>query len=213
MKRGSRFNFEAVPREREKREREVTMVSEFERLQLRDNITLLRRDGLDRLFLALRCGAYHLTDIRGNEGIRRSSSIEPNDGCFPDTYPQSANSYGRLRNYVSLFDFETPTIRECLSMYMVWVNFFTRRGSAKVLLKLDRDRLVPNIIPNEAAKEEARREKKTWLRHVEVWYPEPIPFAWVTGCVLVLPTRPIEFSVYNADNLGLGSLDRALDAL
>ena len=54
MKRGSRFNFEAVPREREKREREVTMVSEFERLQLRDNITLLRRDGLDRLFLVLR---------------------------------------------------------------------------------------------------------------------------------------------------------------
>ena len=130
MKRGSRFNFEAVPREREKREREVTMVSEFERLQLRDNITLLRRDGLDRLFLALRCGAYHLTDIRGNEGIRRSS-IEPNDGCFPDTYPQSANSYGRLRNYVSLFDFETPTIRECLSMYMVWVNFSLDAGPPK----------------------------------------------------------------------------------
>ncbi len=80
-----------------------------------------------------------------------------------------------------------------------------------MLLKLDRERLAPNLIPNEVALEEVRRG--AWLRHVEVWYPEPIPFSCVTACVLVLPSQSINFSVYNSDRATLEELDFALDNL
>jgi hypothetical protein len=98
-------------------------------------------------------------------------------------------------------------------MYPLWEGFFTKHKPATVLIALDRDKLAPSLIQNEVGLEEARPEKKVWMRYVEVWYPEPIPFSWVTSCVLVLPKRPIELSVYNADDAGLEELERAVHAL
>lgn len=189
------------------------MSSEFERSQLRDSIAFLHQSGLDRILFVLRCGLYHLTSVQGYRGIQRSGSIQPNDGRFPNTFPQSANSYGRSRGYVSLFDFETPTIRQCVHMRPVWDNFFTKRGAAKVLLKLDRNRLAASLIPNEAALEEPVRNRGVWLRHVEVWHPESIPYSYITGGVVIIPTRPIKFSVYGTDKPGLEEMEHALNEL
>ena len=48
---------------------------------------------------------------------------------------------------------------------------------------------------------------------MEVWYPEPLPVSCVTACVLVLPTRPIESSLYGANGSELRDMERELDNL
>ena len=189
------------------------MTNEFERIQLRDSIDLLRYSGLDDLLRVLRRGVYHLTSVQGYRGIRRSGEIQPNEGSFPYTYPQSATSYARLQGYVSLFDFETPTISQCLLTRPLWDGFFIKHKPATLLISLDRKKLAPKLIPNDVALQVPQHERGTWLRHVEVWYPGPIPFGWVVTCILVLPTQPIGFSVYNADDEGLKKLEGALDTL
>ena len=60
---------------------------------------------LSRYDKLIRSGIWHLTSIVGIKGIQHSGYIEPNLGNRNYTYPQSNNSYGKLKKYVCLFDF------------------------------------------------------------------------------------------------------------
>lgn len=184
-------------------------MSDEEEIWLEDCKRSLKRSGLDRLFPVLRQGLYHLTSASGFAGILSDGYIRPNNGSFPSTYEKSAHSYGRSRRYISLFDFETPTSEQCISEEPKWAGFFKRHKPATILIGLDRRKLAPNLISNKRAREEIGF-KKMWIPHVEVWYPEPIPFSYTTGLVLITPTRPIEFEIFDPDEEGLQDFDRAL---
>jgi hypothetical protein len=132
---------------------------------------------LDQLLPVLREGLYHLTNVNGYAGIRKSGYIEPNNGQFPDSFPKSAHSYGRSRGYVSLFDFETPTLDQCVSEEQKWTTFFVQRKPSLVLIELDRQKLAPKLVPNERAWKEVGYGKPVWMPYVEVWYPNLIPFS------------------------------------
>lgn len=172
----------------------------------------LEYSGLDRLLPVLREGLYHLTSAEGYAGILCSGFIEPNDGRFPNTFERSVHSYSRSRGYTSLFDFETPTLEQCVSEEPKWAEFFTQRKPSIVLIKLDRQKLVPRLIPNERAKQEVGYGHPIWMPYVEVWYPDPIPFSWAKKLVLITPTPSVRFETYSADEEGMKRLDCALEA-
>lgn len=182
-----------------------------EQARLEESRVLLQRDGLGGLFTVLRQGVYHLTSVQGYTGIRRDRYIKPNDGSFPNTYPQLANSYGRHHGYVSLFDFESPTEEQCFLQRSKWEGFFTRHKPATVLIRFNRGQLASELISYECAiKEVGFRMMK--IPHVEVWYPKPIPFSYATGLVLITPTKPIRFEIFDSDEEGLQRFERKLEA-
>ena len=172
----------------------------------------LRSSGLDRLLPVLRKGLYHLTDTRGYSGIRSSGFIEPNDGRFPDSFSQSAHSYGRSRGFISLFDFETPTLEQCISEEPKWTTFFVQRKPSLVLINLDRQELASKLITNERVRQEVGLGRPVWMPHVEVWYPDPIPFSCVTELVRITPDPSVEFQEYSVAEQDLEQLDRALQS-
>ena len=172
-----------------------------------------QRSGLCRLLPVVRRGLYHLTSICGLKGIRHKSYILPNNGEFPDTYTQSAKSFGRRYGYVSLFDFETPTEEQILAEYHKWEGFFYRHKPVTVLIGLDRRKLEPKLLPNETAKQTVGYGIP-WMPHIEVWYPEPLPFSWATSCILVYPTEPLQYKVFELESTSkTKALDEVLDTL
>jgi|SRR5215207_10255030 len=141
----------------------------------------------------------HLTSVRELEGIRNKGYITPNRGGFPDTYPQSAQSFGRKYGYVSLFDFETPTEVQILLEYHKWVGFFYRHEPVTVLISFNRQGLEPKLLPNATAKERVGYEIP-WMPRTEVWYPEPLALSWATSRILVYPTEPIQYKVFKLNS-------------
>ena len=136
---------------------------------------------------ALRKGLIHCTSLSALASIFRIGKILPNDGSFPFTYPQSQNSYASHNRAVSLFDFETPSVAELLDEKWKWGSFFFVHKPT-IALRLDRDCLKTDLIPNNAAKQEVGF-KKMWIPRVEVWYPEPIPVEVICGYVLAVSQR------------------------
>lgn len=54
------------------------------------------------------------------------------------------------------------------------------------MLMLERAKLEPKLIPSDAEREPgAYVVKGIRIAHVEIWYPEPLPFAFVTECVVI----------------------------
>jgi hypothetical protein len=189
----------------------------YEDDQLEETRTLLRHDGLDQLLSVFQQGVYHLTSVQGYFGIKSDGYIRPNDGSFPDTYPQSAISYGRDRGYVSLFDFESPTEIQILQQYWKWEGFIFRHKPATILIGFDRQKLASELIYYKQATEEAG-VKPMKIPHLEVWYPKPISFRWATQFVLITSQRSVEFEVFEVERetskrlKPLLKIARALDA-
>jgi hypothetical protein len=165
--------------------------------------------GLDQLLPVLREGLYHITDEQGYDGILSSRYIKPNTGEFPDSSSKSAHSYGRSSGYISLFDFETPTLEQCVSEKGKWTFFFVQQKPFLVLIEIDRRKLGPKLMPNEKAKEEVGYGKPVWMPHVEVWYPDPIPFSWIKRFIHIIPTPSVRFEIYSSTEGGMEKLKRA----
>lgn len=64
-------------------------------------------------------------------------------------------------------------------------GFFSAHWPVGLLLKLDRERLQPLLIPNEAAEVEIGNDFG-WMPFIEVWYPETIPLEAINGLGIIL---------------------------
>jgi hypothetical protein len=153
----------------------------------------------------LRKGLLHRTSIRGYNGICSNGSIIPNTGQFEVSYPQTRGNYGFSKGYISLFDFESATNRQCVETYHNWDNFFLPYKSAIVVLRLNRAALSGKLIPNSAAPERGTEGYKPKIAYVEVWYPEPIPLSIIDGYILIATknsrdSSSLEFKVVNDDH-------------
>lgn len=141
---------------------------------------------LPEWFSILRKDICHRTGLEGLKNIMDTGGIRPNDGTFPDTYPQSKQSYARVHHYVSLFDFKTQTDDECLSQIHNWYRFFFDRQPVTIVILLERKFLAPKLISNEKAVQDTKgTHNPIFLPFVEVFYPEPIPCDAVTGYLII----------------------------
>ncbi len=122
----------------------------------------------------LRSTIWHMTSIEGIIGIHQSGYIEPNLGNRKYTYSQSKNSYGKLKNYVCLFDFYSVDDDEFIYTFDKWKGFFSCHKPFTIALELNHKFLASDLIANYIAREEVGY-KKVWIPYVEVWYPKPIP--------------------------------------
>jgi hypothetical protein len=102
---------------------------------------------------------------------------------------------------------------QVLLEYHKWVGFFYRHKPVTVLIGLDREKLEPKLLPNETARQTVGFGIPR-MPHIEVWYPGPLPFSWATSCMLVYPTEPIEYKLFelNGDSR-MEELDEVLDTL
>jgi hypothetical protein len=128
----------------------------------------------------------HRRGINGLKGIFETGAIRPNDGSFPDTYPQSRVSYARIHNLVALFDFENATKEQLLEQMDNWFKFFFDRKPVTIAIMLSRKFLSKKLISYKvAAKERGKQYHQTIIPHVEAFYPEPIPCEVITGYLII----------------------------
>lgn len=139
---------------------------------------------MDKLDSYLRQGIWHATSLHGFRGIIEDQFIRPNIyNQFKDTYPQSANSIGRINQYISLFDFESVSedIFYDSIIRMQYMSIIYSHEPFTILLNLDRNQLN-KLIPYDAV---VNKEYKVAIYKVECFYPEYIPISCITK-VLIL---------------------------
>jgi hypothetical protein len=109
--------------------------------------------------------------------ILRDRALLPNDGRFPETYPQSKASYAKQLGAISLFDFDTEPVDSILDVAWKYVQFFRDQGAATIMIRIRRsalnnDRLIiPSRVPNSAKPRievDGRHVLPIWIPHVEV---------------------------------------------
>jgi hypothetical protein len=128
----------------------------------------------------------HRTGLKALKNIFDTGAILPNDGTFPDTYPQSKDSFARMHKMVSLFDFEKQTEDECLKQIHDWYRFFFDHKPVTIVIMLDRKILAAKIITNQSAIEISKGSfDPIFIPHVEAFYPQPIPCQAFTGYIIV----------------------------
>jgi len=128
----------------------------------------------------------HRTGIEALKNIFDTGAILPNDGTFPDTYPQSKVSFARVNNLVSLFDFEKQTENECLKQIHNWYRFFFDHKPVTIVILLDRKILSADLMTNEKAFEITKGTfDPIFIPHVEAFYPRPVPCAAFTGYLII----------------------------
>ncbi len=148
-------------------------------------ITCNNSDLRARVLPLLRGQVFHVTKLQTFDSIRTTGSIKNNrDGQFRFTYGQSANSYGRVRGWVSLFDLRNATdaeIDEALLKYYFLNPFFDE--STHVYLFIS-ECAWPYLISWERAKQE-KAWKEMFIPDVETWYPGDIPISLVSDALVV----------------------------
>ena len=128
----------------------------------------------------------HRTGVKALKNIFDTGAILPNDGTFPDTYPQSKVSFARVHNLVSLFDFSKQTEDECQKQIHNWYRFFFDHKPVTMVILLDCKLLAANLMTNEKAVEITKGTfDPIFLPHVEVFYPHPIPSRAFTGYLII----------------------------
>jgi len=128
----------------------------------------------------------HRTGMEALKNIFNTGAILPNDGTLPDTYPQSKNSFARIHNLVSLFDFEKQTEDECLKQIHDWYRFFFDHKPVTIVILLDREILSANLITNEKAVEITKGTfDPIFIPNVEAFYPQPVPCKAFTGYLII----------------------------
>lgn len=138
---------------------------------------------------------WHRTSVESLKQILDHGAIEPNDGRFPETYPQSKSCYGRYIGAVCLFDFDTEPLDEILVHAWKWAAFLTDRGAATVLIRIARDALDPTklTLPPEVKYPNMPRVQghdgaayvPTYIPRVEAWYRAPVRAAAFREFVLI----------------------------
>ena len=124
------------------------------------------------LFRKLQRDLWHVTSEVGYGRIKEAGAILPNvNDQFLSFY--KADSFAKAKDYVALFDFETPTREQIIPEWVKCERFFTLYKPT-IALRLDRRQLFDKLIANDAARGSEGRGKQ-WIPVVEVWYPEPIP--------------------------------------
>lgn len=122
---------------------------------------------------------FHVTSGRALRDITAARAVYSNgDGRFPFTFPQSQNSYGRMRGWVCLFDFRNvsgETIRDA----SVKFNFLKPTKADPVFLFLDPCRFE-QLVPWTHAPVGAMV-----IPHVETWYPGNLPVAGLAHALAV----------------------------
>jgi hypothetical protein len=125
----------------------------------------------------------------GTEALRKifeTGAILPNDGTLPDSYPQSKDSFARIHNMVSLFDFSKQTEDECLKQIHNWYRFFFDHKPVTIVILLDRKMLQTNIMTNEKAVQITKGTfDPIFIPYVEVFYPQPVPSRAFTGYLII----------------------------
>jgi len=128
----------------------------------------------------------HRTGTEALKNIFDTGAILPNDGTFPDTYPQSKSSFARIHNLVSLFDFEKHTEDECLKQIHDWYRFFFDHKPVTIVILLDRKILSANLITNEKAVEITKGTfEPIFIPFFEAFYPQPVPCKTFTGYLII----------------------------
>jgi hypothetical protein len=156
----------------------------------------------DPLVPLLKTGLIHRTSIDGWKGIQSSGFIKPNSGEFLYTYEKSAEGYGASNGYVCLFDFESASEDDYSRMYHNWSPFFCDQRPATIILKLNRDALEEQLIPNSTPPNNCPKDGTFHLPYVEAWYPSTIPVSAILSCILVDCCSPdFPFEEYGADEL------------
>jgi hypothetical protein len=133
-----------------------------------------------RIYRFLHPGYWHVTDPAAWIAIHESGAIKPNvGGRFETPYQRS---YAFVNECVALFDFAGPTEEEVIQVWGRACDVLTMgalTGDPSVLLRLDRRRLRPKIIPNSEGW--PPKESLLSIPYIEVWYPGEIPIAAITG--------------------------------
>lgn len=135
-----------------------------------------------RVYRLLRQGYWHGTSPRAWIAIREAGAIKPNvGGRFETSY---TNSYAFVHGCVALFDFAGPTEEEVIQVWGHACDVLTMgaaTGDPSVLLRLDRRRLRPKIIPNCEGWPPKDGRAYLSIPYIEVWYPREIPITAITS--------------------------------
>lgn len=145
-----------------------------------------RESSVFPIFPFLRTGLLHRTGIEGYKGIGQSGYIIPNQGQFPYSFPQSKFYYSHHKKYVCLFDFELATEEECIIVHDTWVQFFSDHKPVTIVLRLNRQKLGKDLIPNSAAPKLSEDGYKAYIPYVEAWYPKPIPVEAIDSYIIIM---------------------------
>jgi hypothetical protein len=137
-------------------------------------------------FSIVKSNICHRTGMEALKNIFETGAILPNDGTFPDTYPQSEGSFARTHNLVSLFDFAKQTEDECLKQIHDWYRFFFDHKPVTIVVLLDRQILTDKMITNESAVAITKGMfDPIFIPDVEAFYPQPIPCRAFTGYLII----------------------------
>jgi hypothetical protein len=175
--------------------------------ELEGGFSSILRSRIKRLLPRLRRRPLlvHVTSVSGFNGIQQSGAILPNDGTYPDTFPQSARSSSRRLEAVALFDFATPTPLQFVEQFFKCEGHFWIHHPATLALLIQSDRIASRLIRYEEATEKLRYGP-TKIPHLEVWSRSPIPFDLVESVVL-LRDDPLRFRTFSPENLGLAKAE------
>jgi len=128
----------------------------------------------------------HRTGIKALKGIFDTGAILPNDGRFPDSYPQSKRSFARIHKLISLFDFNNQTDEESGKTVRNWYRFFFDHKPVTIVILLDRKILCADLITNKDAVEITKGSfDPIFLPDVEAFYPKQIPCNAFTGYLMI----------------------------
>jgi hypothetical protein len=169
---------------------------EFLRMQQKE----FNESWLSEYSTLLRGSIWHLTSPLGISGIKKSGYIEPNLGSHKYTFPQSENSYGKLKGYICLFDFFSVDEKEFLYTFYRWRCFFWHHKPFTIALELNREYLMSNLILNQIARQEVGY-KKVWIPYVEVWYPKRIPISAIDRYFVIYNHEKSAFLEVTKDKL------------
>jgi hypothetical protein len=131
---------------------------------------------------------WHRTSVESLASILEHGAIEPNDGRFTETYPQSRVSYGKMISAVCVYDFDSAPLDEIYEHAWKWASFLKDQDPATVLIGIDCWRLNPdNVRPPGTVRLDTRDDKLVcieadgtvrpyamYIPAVEAWHIGPI---------------------------------------
>ena len=177
-------------------------------------IQSFRESGVFKLFPKLRKGLLHRTSIEGYRGIRQAGYIFPNQGQFPYSYPQSKFYYSHSKGYVCLFDFESAEEEDCIAIHLTWGHFFSDHKPATVVLRLNRQVLGNDLIPNSAAPKLGSQDFKSYIPYVEAWHPKPVPVSAIDGYIITMwNSRTFETMFYEFSKEEVEKFEETLNVI
>ena len=155
-------------------------------------------DRVGQYFSQLQHGVWHTTGPGGLRGILSSGGIEPNRGAFNYSWPQSPNSYGGKRGYVSLFDFRDVPEEKYTECYYKWTTFFYKHKPFTYALQIADHYLDERFISAKQVRA-SPAYGEFLIPHVEAWFDGSIPVSMISGVVVFSSVPPMSCAIDSAD--------------